>query len=223
MVGSIRCYQISLDNKNDLKRYAQVTSLVNEKTIEYENSWTIEKTLLASRIIKILDIECDLTKKENAKEIIKACKQNYKKMKEFLDSNQKPDYKFYFYVKVKDLWIGDWHEIMIKNNKSYNNLTDRIIAVQSISRNSTFSIYHYLDKLPEIVELNGFVSPHNWRESQIKEEILTCCNGKCAKILLKKEIKFCECKKVVYCSKDCQIIHWKRKHKNKCESYKKEA
>lgn len=221
MFGSIHSSTISLDDENDLKRYAQVSNLVNEKTTEYENSWTVEKTLLASRIIRVFDVNCNLTKKENAIAVINSCKRNYNEMKELFNSNTKLNSKFHSFA--KNLWIADWHEVMIQKNKSYDSLTDRIIAVQSIQRNSTFSIIPYLDKMPGIVELNQFESPHDWRASQDKEETeLTCCNIKCAKSLHKKEMKFCECKKVVYCCKECQIVHWKNKHKKNCESRNKD-
>ena len=77
--------------------------------------------------------------------------------------------------------------------------------------------------MPNIVELNGYKSPYSWRESQEREEVeLKCCNSKCAKAINKKELKFCECKKVAYCSKECQSVHWKSKHKKKCELRKKD-
>jgi hypothetical protein len=73
-----------------------------------------------------------------------------------------------------------------------------------------FSLNPFLEQIKEIVEFDGYNNPHQWRIKQEEfDEKVRCCNINCYKSINKKEVKFCICKKVAYCGKECQRIQRK--------------
>jgi hypothetical protein len=65
--------------------------------------------------------------------------------------------------------------------------------------------------------LPGTGQPHRNRKEFDLDRLRTCGNPACIEVEGEQKFKRCSrCRKVRYCSRDCQVIHWKAEHKQQC-------
>lgn len=198
-------------------RYQVVTQRVSKASEEYECTWTPLKTYLDYRTIISLDIDNESMKAENSTGVISTCRAYCTYIREHVPI----DATYYGRSSQAYIaWKGHWHEHMISNNYDYSKLEDRLKGVREISSDPNIEI-NCMPAWTMLTHMEWSPDPAAWRKKQKLNELKqNCSNPNCLEfhisVITSTSVKFCsKCMSAAYCSRDCQVQHWKI-HKSRC-------